>query len=329
MRVINHALFLLFLVNVITLAQEKKTYELPVTWMDGSIRITIHGLFRVDEKTKEGWIGKNDEQYKLLITYENTSKERYESSTSIFDLSAGVGYLRIETLSGAVYDPKYTGGSSVFSPLKPLYKYTTHNYAFNLQKGEIPAKLLRYHSRDRKTLTEVFIVKKLINPPVPETTRQVTIGTKIVGHNFSYSMLKYGETEFVVKGPYRGDSYSVFKPKSGYKFVLIFIKIANIGNIVEDAPLYSGDGNFQVKTNNGSLYDDISPFLTPKRNYWVRNTNKPSISGYPVLNDYAFRIYPGESETLLKAFEIPIWSSPTEFKFRLLGDIEEVIIRIE
>ena len=89
---------------------------------------------------------------------------------SIFEPSPGVGYLRIQTLSGAVYDPKYTGGSTVFSALKPLYEYTTHHYAFNVQKGGIPAKLLRYDSRDRKQLTEVFIVQKLISPPVPETT---------------------------------------------------------------------------------------------------------------------------------------------------------------
>ena len=60
---------------VAALAQEK-TYELPVTWMDDSIQITIHGLFRVDEKTKEGWIGEDEEQHKILITYANTSKER-------------------------------------------------------------------------------------------------------------------------------------------------------------------------------------------------------------------------------------------------------------
>lgn len=328
MKTINQALLLLFVVNAFTLAQEK-TYELPVTWMDDSIKITIHGLFLVDEKTKEGWIGDDEEQYKLLITYANTSKERYESSMSIFKPSPGVGYLRIETLSGAVYDPKYTGGSTVFSPLKPLYEYTTQHYAFNVQKGEIPAKLLRYHSRDRKQLTEVFIVQKLINPPVPETTRQVVIGSKFVGGIFAYHMLKHSEAEFVIKGPYKGDSYAVFKPKSGYKFVLLFIEISNIGNKVEDAPLYAGDGDFYVITNIGELYADISPFLIPTGDYWVQNTNRPSSLGYPVLNDYARGVYPRKSEVLVKAFEIPIWSNPKEFKFRLLGDIEEVIIRVE
>ena len=72
MKTINQAFLLLFVVNAFAFAQEK-TYVLPVTWMDDSIKITIHGLFRVDEKTKEGWIGDDEEQYKLLITYTNTS----------------------------------------------------------------------------------------------------------------------------------------------------------------------------------------------------------------------------------------------------------------
>ena len=328
MRTINHTLLLLFLVNAIAFAQEK-TFELPATWMEDSIQITIHGLFRVDEKTKEGWIGKDEEQYKIFITYANTSKERYEPNISLFEDSPGVGYLRIETLSGAIYDPKYTGGASVPSPLKPLYEYTTHNYAFNLKKGEIPAKLLRYHNRDRKQLTEVFVVWKLINPPIPETTRQGTIGSKIIGSLFSYKILKHIEADFVVKGRYSRDKFHIFKPKPRYKFVVLFVEITNIGNTVERAPLYAGDGEFNVITNNGDSYADISPFLTPKFNHWVQSTNDPSSLGYPVLKGSAFRVYPRESEVLVKAFEIPIWSNPAEFKFRLLDDIREVIIRVE
>ena len=330
MKTITHALLLLFIVSAIALAQEK-TYELPVTWMEDSIQITIHGLFRVDEKTKEGWIGKDEEQYKLLITYTNTSKERYEPNMmSLFEPSPGVGGVRIETLSGAIYDQKYAFGNTV-SSLKPLDEYTT-DIPFNVKKGEIPAKLLRYHSRDRKQLTEIFIIRKLISPPIPETTRLGTIGSKIVGRLFSYKILKHIEADFVVKGPYKRDSYSIFKPKSGYKFVVLFVEITNIGNTVESAPLYSHDGEFNVTTNNDDSYADISPFLTPKGyygDYWVQSTNDPDSLGYPVLNGYAFRVYPRESEVLVKAFEIPIWSSPAKFKFRLLDDIREVIIRVE
>ena len=328
MKTITHTLLLFFLVAMIAFGQEK-IFELPATWMEDSIQITINGLFRVDEKTKEGWIGKDEEQYKLLITYANTSKKRYESSMSLFESSPGVGDVRIETLSGAIYVPKYTGGAIVFSPLKPLYEYTTHHYAFNIKKGEIPAKLLRYHGRDRKQLAQVFIVRKLISPPIPETTRQGTIGSKIIGRLFSYSIIKHIEVDFVVEGPYKRDIFHIFKPKPGYKFVVIYVEITNIGNTVERAPLYAHDGEFNVLTNNGDSYDDISPFLITTGDYWVQSTNDPSSLGYPVLNAYAFRVYPRESEVLVKAFEIPIWSSPSEFKFRLLGDIEEVIIRVE
>lgn len=329
MKTITHTLLLFFLVSIIAFGQEK-TFELPVTWMEDSIKITIHGLFHVDKNTKEGWIGKDEEQYKLLITYTNTSKEKYDPSMmSLFEPSPGVGHVRIETLSGAIYDPKYGGGATIFSPLKPLYEYTTHHYAFNIKKGEIPAKLLRYHDRDRKQLAQVIIVRKLISPPIPETTRQGTIGSKIVGRLFSYSIIKHIEADFVVKGPYKRGIFHIFKPKPGYKFVVIFVEFTNISNTVENAPLYSGDGEFNVLTNNGDSYDDISPFLTQTGDYWVRSTNDPSSLGYPVLNAYADRVYQRESEVLVKAFEIPIWSSPSEFKFRLLGDIKEVIIRVE
>jgi hypothetical protein len=110
---------------------------------------------------------------------------------------------------------------------------------------------------------------------------------------------------------------------------VLFIEITNIGNTVESAPLYSHDGEFNVITNNGDSYADISPVLIPFGDYWIRSTDDPSNLEYPVLKGSAFRIYPRESEVLVKAFEIPTLSSPTEFKFRLLGDIDEVIIRIE
>ena len=251
---------------------------------------------------------------------------------SLFEPSPGVGNVRIETFSGAIYDPKYTGGAIISSPLKPLYEYTTHSYAFNLKKGELPAKLLRYHNRDRKQLAEIFVIRKLISPPIPETTRQGTIGSKIVGRLFSYNIFKHIEADFVVKGPYSRDSYSIFRPKPGYKFVVLFVEITNIGNTVEPAPLYAHDGEFNVITNNGDSYADISPVLIPKGyygDYWVQNTNDPDSLEYPLLNDYAYRVYPRESEVLVKAFEIPILSNPAEFKFRLLDDIREVIIRVE
>jgi hypothetical protein len=235
----------------------------------------------------------------------------------------------LETSKGTVYGPKYVGGSTVFTNLKPKYKYSTHNYAFNIQKDELPTKLLMYDNRTFKKPTKVFIIKKLINPPLPASTRIIKLGDTLKTDNFAYCTLRYSEENYIVKGQYINKNYAICKAKTGYKFILLFLEITNIGKKVKDTPLYSGDGNFSVKTDKENIYDDISPYLNPTKERCQKTTKKEIYQRYPFLNDYAFRVYPGEKEILVKAFEIPKNSNPTEFNFRLLGDIEDVIVTIE
>jgi hypothetical protein len=118
--------------------------SLPYSWTEGDIMITIHEVFPADSKTEEGWVAEERQQYKVLISYENLAHRTSESRAS-------VGYLRLMTDRGNLYEPRYSGGESSFGRLDPEYRYETHNYAFNIRKDEKPIELWKYEdSRDEQ-----------------------------------------------------------------------------------------------------------------------------------------------------------------------------------
>lgn len=319
------------LVYILQISAQSELVELPYSWIEDTIKITIYGIFHSDDKTKEGSIGKQEEQYKVLIGYENTLSKTYNYQSSFSKSIPGVGFLRIETLSGNIYDPKYVGGSIVFSSLKPNYKYITHNYAFNVHKGELPIKLHKY---DKKKSEQPFVVinlKSLISPPVPESTRSIKIGDIIRTEYFTYQPLSYAEVKYLIKGPFQRTSYGMYEPKKGYKFVILKFEIVNVGTQRRDVRLYSGDGEFKVKVDKGYTYNVISPYLyyISRSERWFKPASISDRQKYPCVRDFAPSLNPEESITLVKAFEILSNTNPIEFSCRLLGDVEEVIINIE
>jgi len=191
--------------------QAPKEEALPFSWTDGDIKITIHGVFKADHTTREGWIGEDEEQYKVLITYENISNQTVKAD-------ATVGRLKIKTSSGNLYDPKYAGGESCCFRLDPQDDYQTHNYAFNIHKNEQPLELWKYDSEDDEQPKIIFSLKELISSPTstpeqapsetPESTApsQPTATTQVlkvyyidVGQGDSI-LIDYGQTEMLIDG---------------------------------------------------------------------------------------------------------------------------------
>lgn len=323
-------LFLLLFSFAIPILAVPEEVELPYSWIEDSIKITIHGVFFSDKQTKEGWVGEKEEQYKILIGYENTMTKRYQVETSLSRPIPGVGYLRLETDKGNIYDPKYAGGSTVHTPLQPKYQYTTHNYAFNIHKGEKPIKLYKYKSRNAEQPIMIFNLTILISPPIPESTRIIRVGETLKTKDFLFQPLSLNNTKYVINGPYKGKYYAMLKPKNGYKFIILKLKITNIGIERTEVPLYLRDGEFKVKVDRGYIYEDISASLSynPGGGRWVKSAEDYDRRKYPILVDYAFSLNPEESIELVKAFEILENTEPIEFQFRLLGNIEDVFIKI-
>lgn len=109
---------------------------LPYSWTEGDIGITIYEVFLAGLGTKGGWVSDEHNQYKVRISYKNLTHRTTKSGAS-------VGYLRLMTDRGNLYDPKYVGGSSC-SILDPEDTYDTEDYTFNMRKEERPTELWRY-----------------------------------------------------------------------------------------------------------------------------------------------------------------------------------------
>lgn len=122
---------------------------LPYSWSEGDIMITIHEVFLADSDTKEGWVGEGYQQYKVRISYKNFAHR-------VTECKASVGYLRLMTDRGNLYDPKYVGGGGCYSTLDPEYSYDTHNYAFNIQNDERPTELWKYEDRSAEQPSIIF-----------------------------------------------------------------------------------------------------------------------------------------------------------------------------
>ncbi len=127
--------------------------NLPYSWTEGDIMITIHEVFLANSNTREGWIAEGYKQYKVRISYRNLAHRT-------LDAKASVGDLRLMTNRGNLYDPRYVGGSSCYGRLDPEYSYNTHNYAFNIRREEEPTELWKYKDK-RKDKQPIMIFSSL------------------------------------------------------------------------------------------------------------------------------------------------------------------------
>ena len=304
--------------------------SLPYSWIEDPIMITIHGVFHTDSNTKEGWVSEKDEQYKVLISYKNTSAKPYQSKYSLFEPSPGVGYLRLKTDSGNLYGPKYGGGAIVITPLAPKDHYTTHNYAFNIHMGEKPIMLCKYKDRKAEQPIIIFNLATLIPPPIPNTMRIIKMRELLKTADFAFQPISVNTTKYVITGPYKGRRYALHKPKTGYKFVYLKLRVTNVGMECKGAPLYTRDGEFKVKVDRGYIYKDFAPTAAffPGSKNWAREATETDRSQYPTLVNYVYRLCPEEKIELVKAIEILKDTEPTEFTFRLLGQIDTVKIKL-
>ena len=303
------------------------TITLPYTWEENSISITIHGVFSTDDDTKEGWIGKDEKQYKVLIEYENTLSHEYNSKGK----PVGVGYLKLKTNNENIYNPKYVGGAIVHSHLKPKRRYKTHNYAFNIHKTEKPVELLMYERANSRNPKLRFVLQKLIPPPLPDTTRIIEIGDVLRMEKFSVKPVAVEFPQFILKGPFVRNRYALAKARDKYKLCVVRIVFKNTSKTLTSIPLYTHDGDFRVRVTGGNVYNDLSPsiMLVPGNKYLMRVAAPADRVRYPLLKGSADSLNPGESVELIKAFEIPLHSNPIDIEFQLLGDVEKVIIRLK
>lgn len=123
--------------------------SLPYSWTQGDIMITILEVFLADSDTREGYVGEGYQQYKVRISYKNTSHRTVHGSVS-------VGNLKLKTSKGNLYDPKYVGGEISYSKFDPEWGYETNNYAFNIRKGEKPVELWKYEARHAEQPSIMF-----------------------------------------------------------------------------------------------------------------------------------------------------------------------------
>jgi uncharacterized protein YpmB len=307
--------------QVTTESPEPQEATLPYSWTDNDIKITIHGIFKADQDTKEGWIGEDKEQYKVLISYENLSKQTIKED-------ATVGRLKLMTSNGNLYDPKYIGGESCNFQLDPQEGYQTHNYAFNINESEKPVELWKYESPDEKQPNVVFSVNDLILPP---TMKMLELGQSLSIDEFEFRPLSVSDAKLIITGQYAGGVYYVSEPKTGYRFVYLEVEVVNKGKERKQPPLLGGDGEFKLVTQTGNTYQDIASIasLGFGSERWVGEASKEDKEKYPILVNYTFELQPNEQAELVKAFEIPEDSKPAYLTFRLLGDIKTVQINLK
>jgi len=294
--------------------------NLPYSWTDNGIRITINGIFKADRNTEEGFIGDNEEQYKVLISYENTSQQMHR-------VDATVGHLKLMTSDGNLYDPEYIGGESCYFLLSPQGSYQTHNYAFNIQETEEPLELWKYESEDKENPSIIFDISALITPP---TMRILELGQALQIDEFEFLPLSAGSTELIITGAYAGGVYYLAEAKTGYRFVYLEIEVINNDNERKQPPISGRDGEFTVQTDKGNIYQDIYSIasLGFGSERWAGEASAEDMKKYPILVSYAFELQPSERVKLVKAFEIPEDSYPVCFTFQLLDDIRTVQINI-
>ena len=296
-------------------------YSLPYSWIDKDIEITIHGVFKADRDTEEGLIGEGKEQYKVLISYENISKQTVKAD-------ATVGRLKLKTSSENLYDPKYVGGESCYFRFDPQEGYQTHNYAFNIHQDEKPVELWKYDNEDNDQPRIIFELDELILPP---TMVSINLGDSLEIGEFELRPLSIGISELIITGAYAGGVYYLSEAKMGYKFVYLEVDVANKGKERKQPPIYGRDGEFKVETDTGNIYQDIASIasLGFGSERWAGEASEGDKEKYPILANYAFELQPSEQTKLVKAFEIPEDTEPIEFTFRLLGRIKTVKITLQ
>ena len=318
---------LIFNLSIYPLYSQVPTFDLPYSWIEEPIKIAIVGIFKSDEFTKEGYISENDDQFKLLITYENLKNENYQANSSLFQDSPGVGNISILTDKNKIYKPKYTGGSFP-SSLRPLEKSTTYLYTFNIKKGEVPVQLLKYN-KDYKELLFKIQVTEIIPAPIPVYLKFIKLGTKLQIKSAMLIPKNIYISEFIVDGPFKGSTYGLYTPKYGYNFYVFELEIINTDKRAINSFFYAHDGEFELETEKGNIYKDISSAFTLLDTdiHLYKKVNKNEIKGYPILNSFVYELEPDDSIIVKVAFEIPIETKPKIVSFKLLDDIK--IVKVE
>jgi len=318
---------LLFTFSIYSIFSQVSTFDLPYSWIEEPIKITITGIFQSDEYSKEGYIFENDNQFKLLITYENLKNENYQANSSLFQDTPGVGNISILTDKNNIYKPKYIGGSFP-SSLRPLEKSTTHLYTFNIKKGEVPVQLLKYN-KDYKDLLFKIQVTEIIPAPIPDYLKLIKLGTELQIKSAILIPKNIYISEYIVDGPYKDFTYGLYTPKNGYNFYVFELEIINTAKRAINSFFYAHDGEFELETDKGTIYEDISSELTLLDTdiHLYKKVNKSEIKEYPILNSFVYKLEPDESRTIKVAFEILISTKPKIVTFKLLDDIK--IVKVE
>lgn len=321
-------LFCLLALIIQSAGSQTKIAILPISWLDGQIRVTIKGVFLSTEETREGSVGETEDQYKLLITYQNTGSTEYPSTGD--QRSVGVGVIKLITKTGAVYSPKYVGGG-IANDMKPKQSYSTYLYSYNIQKGEQPKELLFFSDYNDKTINRRASIPQLIQAPLPDYIRIIELGVETTNNGFVIRPTEVLSTAYVVKGPFAGKAYGLYKPTTGYRFIYVRIDFVNTSHKVADAPLYSRDGEFNLEDGKGNLFADVDHelTLTTLDERLVRVASEADQTQYPIICSFGLGIRPTESVTIVKAFELKLGEEPAGIRFKLLGDIRELRINLQ
>jgi hypothetical protein len=301
---------------------------LPITWVDGQISVTIEGVFLATPDTQEGIIAKDEVQYKLLIDYENTAKSEYSPSAN--GHHAGVGLVKLKTVADAIYSPKYVGGEFAHD-LKPLESYSTYLYSFNVSKEDRPVEVMIYGNLDKTSPILTASISRLIEAPIPDYIKLVRIGQGIETEGFLILPVEVSYPDFVIKGPFSGKRYGLYRPNAGQKFICIRVDLKNMNQRTANAPLYDSDGNAELEDIQHFF---ISPIgldltLTTMDERLVREASAADQKKYPLIDSLARGIKPGETSTIAIAFEFGKKDSPLQIRLKLIGIIREMRIHIE
>lgn len=165
-------------------------------------------------------------------------------------------------------------------------------------------------------------------PPTSSTPKPgrppLHIGETIHSHDFAFTPIEVGYTSILINGPFKGNTFDVFKPIEGYKFFYLKMTVQNQGIERARPPMYGYDAEFKVKVDKGYIYQEINQItsLSWANERWIGPADPKQRQEYPCSNHLIFDLNPEEQEELVVAFEILKDTQPTEISFRLFASPE-------
>ena len=273
---------------------ETRTEKLPYSWTEDDFLITIHEVFKAS-------LGENWEDYRVRISYKNTLKRTTKADIEI-------GYLKLKTDAGNLYDPKSSGGTSYYESFAPEQSQETISYSFRVRKTEKPTELWFYeHGWYAEEPNIIF--------ELSEPTLIAKIGDTIPDcagkQGLSLTLLWWEENKIAVYGPYV-DGYYTFTAKPGMKFIILAYEFRNNGTEEQTTPYLSVGEIVTAPEGHYEIFDP--PAGVHSEEYKPRKATAEEIDAL-IGNSGGFEhLLPGESVQGRVVFEIPENMTPVEAK---------------